>query len=754
MADLNVTADFTDIEQLQRLLGELGPAFGRAVARIQRESKQLEKATEASANVISRALNEVVGTKAQRDLETWGAAQKRRLALMNESEKIAQRQATAEKAITQELVRQRDAADRLAAANAQRFQSQIGSNLGLGAQGISAGASASAFEAEIERLRLKYDQIYASSQLYERSLNELDAAHRLGAISTFAHAKAVDQLNLEYQQFQSGAVVGFNRFQSAQQQAEFGANRMGVVVQQAGYQVGDFLVQVQSGTNWMVAFGQQATQLAGLMTTFGGKFIGIGTALGIAIPLITALGAAWMRTSEVVSGETAIEDKIKRISEETTRLQEKWDNLKFGSTAAAEIDILRIKASDLRTEIEELTLKAEADLLRPLVNRYGPAIVAAQEQLDLVVEQLNKLEEQKRKQAELNAQLAVAETIHARMNGLNDAILMAMAKQEGAIKRGADRIAEGARYAESVKSTLESIGGMQLNVGLNIQAKVSGLPAFAGEIWDKLGALGQVGRYQSSGRGTINPDATDAMLAGLNSGMLLTSQQSNSGGGGGGGGGNSRLESLISELQTEQETLAIWYEESQAALQSASDRELEILGGKYEAKIRLEEEYQERLKEILSSESNYRLTEMGNMFSSLADLAGIGGKKMLRVQAALSAAGATIAAYETAIKAAAEAKTIPGRIAAYAKFLAVGLGAVAQIRQAGGVGGGSGSVGSRGSVGSSSVAAAAPDPRPQTVYIDSLQPDGLYTGQTLINLFDALYDENDKRGKVFVVARG
>lgn len=752
MADLNVTADFTDIEQLQRLLGELGPAFGRAVARIQRESKQLEKATEASANVINRALNEVVGAKAQRDLETWGAAQKRRLALMNESEKIAQRQATAEKAITQELVRQRDAADRLAAANAQRFQSQIGSNLGLGAQGISAGASAGAFEAEIERLRLKYDQVYASSQLYERSLNELDAAHRLGAISTFAHAKAVDQLNLEYQQFQSGAVVGFNRFQSAQQQAEFGANRMGVVVQQAGYQVGDFLVQVQSGTNWMVAFGQQATQLAGLMTTFGGKFIGIGTALGIAIPLITALGAAWMRTSEEVSGESAIEDKIKRISEETTRLQEKWDNLKFGSTAAAEIDILRIKASDLRAEIEELTLKAEADLLRPLVNRYGPAIVAAQEQLDLVVEQLNKLEEQKRKQAELNAQLAVAETIHARMNGLNDAILMAMAKQEGAIKRGADRIAEGARYAESVKSTLESIGGMQLNVGLNIQAKVSGLPAFAGEIWDKLGALGQVGRYQSSGRGTINPDATDAMLAGLNSGMLLTSQQSSSGGGGGGSDPfTQRFEDLQKFLQSESELEIETYNERQNTLQTALDRKLITIQEYNEMEKQLKQEHNAVMEELDAYRYGSGLAQAETFFGDMASAFASGNDKMRRAGEVFAGIEATINAYRAFNQVLAD-PSLPffAKIPAAVSVLAAGMKTVQAIK-GGGRGGASIGGGGRGT---SNVAAAAPDPRPQTVYIDSLQPDGLYTGQTLINLFDALYDENDKRGKVFVVARG
>ena len=40
---------------------------------------------------------------------------------------------------------------------------------------------------------------------------------------------------------------------------------MGVAMQQTGYQVGDFLVQVQSGTNPMVAFGQQATQLVGVL---------------------------------------------------------------------------------------------------------------------------------------------------------------------------------------------------------------------------------------------------------------------------------------------------------------------------------------------------------------------------------------------------------------------------------------------------------------------------------------------------------
>jgi hypothetical protein len=83
------------------------------------------------------------------------------------------------------------------------------------------------------------------------------------------------------------------------------SNSTGVAVQQLGYQVGDFMVQVQGGTNAFVAFGQQATQLVGVlplvatelgMTTMAA--IGISTVLGIAIPLVTAVGAAWWRSSQ------------------------------------------------------------------------------------------------------------------------------------------------------------------------------------------------------------------------------------------------------------------------------------------------------------------------------------------------------------------------------------------------------------------------------------------------------------------------
>ncbi len=66
--------------------------------------------------------------------------------------------------------------------------------------------------------------------------------------------------------------------------------RFGPQIQQAGYQVGDFAVQVASGGNAIVAFTQQGAQLAGMFGPAGAVFgavIGIGGA--IAATLIPAL---------------------------------------------------------------------------------------------------------------------------------------------------------------------------------------------------------------------------------------------------------------------------------------------------------------------------------------------------------------------------------------------------------------------------------------------------------------------------------
>ena len=66
-------------------------------------------------------------------------------------------------------------------------------------------------------------------------------------------------------------------------------NKLGTAFNQASFQVNDFFVQMQSGTDILVAFGQQGSQAAQILTMFGGGLAIFGAGLSVAIPLMTAV---------------------------------------------------------------------------------------------------------------------------------------------------------------------------------------------------------------------------------------------------------------------------------------------------------------------------------------------------------------------------------------------------------------------------------------------------------------------------------
>jgi phage-related minor tail protein len=81
----------------------------------------------------------------------------------------------------------------------------------------------------------------------------------------------------------SNAALAAEKLANAQRMAGKSTNRFGMYAQQVGYQVGDFFVQVQSGTSALVAFGQQGTQLAGLLPGIYGAILGIGLSVTTAV---------------------------------------------------------------------------------------------------------------------------------------------------------------------------------------------------------------------------------------------------------------------------------------------------------------------------------------------------------------------------------------------------------------------------------------------------------------------------------------
>lgn len=88
-----------------------------------------------------------------------------------------------------------------------------------------------------------------------------------------------------------------------------GTGAMTQRLQQAGYQVGDFAVQVGGGTNALQAFGQQGSQLLGV---FGAQ----GAILGAAVAIVAAVGTAYMKSR----------DQAKSFAEEVDELTEAFSD--------------------------------------------------------------------------------------------------------------------------------------------------------------------------------------------------------------------------------------------------------------------------------------------------------------------------------------------------------------------------------------------------------------------------------------------
>jgi len=238
-------------------------------------------------------------------------------------------------------------------AYAQARRDALAANQRYDAEQKAALATQKQHEQNLERLRMKFVEGHAAMDIYSKELNDLAVARKNDIITAQQQEAAVEQLNKELANgtiVQRGYSNGLNR-------SSRGIGQFSTFTQQAGYQVGDFLVQVQSGTNWMVAFGQQATQIAGTLTLFGGKMVAIGTALGIAIPLLTALGAAWMRTRETGSD---LADEITRIDKELKKLVKTKEAFSKGMTldqlfATDELSRVRGELESIRAVYESLS---------------------------------------------------------------------------------------------------------------------------------------------------------------------------------------------------------------------------------------------------------------------------------------------------------------------------------------------------------------------------------------------------------------
>jgi len=227
----------------------------------------------------------------------------------------------------------------------------------------------------------------------QTELKRLVALEQKGSISTDQFNKRVGTLATQFQKAAGGSIQARNailklsrdiyqaskatdtlsesqkRLATSTQVTGKKTSRFGVLAQQTGYQVGDFAVQVQSGQNVMVAFGQQATQLVGTfsMLAKSTKMISIFAGLGIVIPILSGLAAAFMRARKAAD-ETAdsaedLDNKLKSLKSTLEDYANTMEALRQGVSleelfATEGVDEATQKLKDAQAALAKLTTSA------------------------------------------------------------------------------------------------------------------------------------------------------------------------------------------------------------------------------------------------------------------------------------------------------------------------------------------------------------------------------------------------------------
>lgn len=377
-----------------------------------------------------------------------------------------------------------------------------------------------------------------------------------------------------------------HQLNAAMQGSTRGINRMGVLTQQSGYQIGDFLVQVQSGTNALVAFGQQATQMAGTLTLLGGKWLFIGSALGIAIPLLTAIGAALMRTrgaaEEAADGIQTLADRVSSARQQIADMAFEVEAMRQGFEDFREFALTQA-VEEARDRVRELG--QEIYDLQQLGTVTGPnerELASAQEALRLAQEQLTAYQRTREEHEGLTASmeqgqefsenlLTAYQTLRDVMREAGDEFKQGLVDQADALAQkvasAEEEVRQAAEQSRILKEQMaEAKREAEILAAIDIKSGIEGASAAAIAMANALGigldaaiALSNLGDqgfgggdapYAGRGQGPQGPRAGtgEALAASGLVGVPSTAIPRGRRAGGGGGGG--------SQVQTIQEIIA------------------------------------------------------------------------------------------------------------------------------------------------------------------------------------------------------
>ena len=151
---------------------------------------------------------------------------------------------------------------------------------------------------QLQDLQRRIDKLKTSSTILEGQFEKLTAGVLNSNKEFFRYSDRIEEAIADQNRFAESIRVSNQaqaQMQKAMQESQAGARQSELFIQQLGYQVGDFAVQVQSGTSMLVAFAQQGTQILGFLPNAGAMGAVAGAVLAVSTAVLN-LGLNMMST--------------------------------------------------------------------------------------------------------------------------------------------------------------------------------------------------------------------------------------------------------------------------------------------------------------------------------------------------------------------------------------------------------------------------------------------------------------------------
>ncbi len=201
-------------------------------------------------------------------------------------------------------------------------------------------ADIAAYGAELDALREKYNPLFAVSRQYERELEEIARAEKLGAISAREAGEARER-----------AAARMRPMTEATEQLTRGfAGLNSGMIQNASYQIGDFAVQVAGGVSPSTALAQQLPQLLG-------GFGAVGAVAGALVAIGAPLAAAFLSSGE---GAGTLADHLDALDDAMSRAHDISEIMKLSQVELA--DKFAGTSEQVRTLVASMREAALSDL--------------------------------------------------------------------------------------------------------------------------------------------------------------------------------------------------------------------------------------------------------------------------------------------------------------------------------------------------------------------------------------------------------